>query len=109
MPVNIAMNKATQDIGAECPNCQRAYTIRDLDKYLENRLALWRFILYHIKSGDKKQRLIGSLAICSAKETLIKEIEEEGGLIATCLSCMIKILEKIQLSNTVNKFECILK
>jgi hypothetical protein len=40
---------------------------------------------------------------------LIKEIEEEGGLIATCLSCMIKILEKIQLSNTVNKFECILK
>ena len=103
------MNRARQDIGAECPNCQRAYTIRDLDKFLENKLALWRFILQQIKSGDNKQRLIGSLAICSAKETLIKEIEEEGGIIATCLSCMIEILKKIHLSNTVNKVEYIVK
>jgi hypothetical protein len=103
------MNKATGDIGAECPNCQRVYTIRDLDRFLENKLALWRFILRKIKTGDKKKRLIGSLAIYSAKETLIKEIEEDGGLISTCLSCMIEILKKIHLSNTAKKVECIVK
>lgn len=109
IPTNVAMNKATQDIGAECPNCQRAYIIQDLDRFLENKLALWRFILHKIKPADKKQRLIGSLAICSAKETLIKEIEEDGGLISTCLSCMMEILKKIHLSNTVNRVECIVK
>lgn len=97
------MNTAEQNISAECPNCHRAYVIENLNKYLENKLALWRFILHQFVSGRNKQRLIGSLAISNAKATLIKEIEEEGGLIATCIPCIVRILEKIFQSNKSNR------
>jgi len=97
------MNTAEQNISAECPNCQRAYVIENLNKYLENKLALWRFILRQFVSGGNKQRLIGSLAISNAKATLIKEIEEDGGLIATCIPCIVHMLEKIFQSNKSDK------
>ena len=103
------MNKARQGIAADCPNCQREYAIRDLDKFLEYKFAIWRFILRQIKSGYDKQNLIGSLAVCSAKETLSKEVEEYGGLVATCLPCMSKILEKLYRSKNLNIIEGIIK
>jgi hypothetical protein len=103
------MNKVRQGIGADCPNCQRAYEIRALDKFLEFRFAIWRVILSHIRSGYNKQKLIGSLAVCSATETLSREIDENGELVATCLPCMIEILKKIHHSNKTNKVECIVK
>jgi coenzyme F420-reducing hydrogenase beta subunit len=103
------MNKARQGIGADCPNCQRTYEIRDLDKFLEHKLAIWRFILRQIRSSYDKQKLIGSLAVCSAIKTLNKEIDENGGLVATCLPCMIKILKKLDQSKKLNRVECIVK
>ena len=103
------MNEARQGIAADCPNCQREYRIQDLDKFLEYKFVTWRFILRQIKSGYDKQKLIGSLAVCSAMETLSKEIDEDGGLVATCLPCMIKILEKLHQSKNLNSIECIVK
>jgi hypothetical protein len=103
------MNKVRQGIGADCPNCQRTYEIRDLDKFLDYKLTVWRIILSHIKSSYNKQNLIGSLAVCSAIETLNKEIDENGELVATCLPCMIEILKKIHKSNKLTKVECIIK
>ena len=103
------MNKARQGIGADCPNCQRTYEIRDLDKFLEHKLVAWRFILHQIRSSYDKQKLIGSLAVCSAIKTLNKEIDENGGQLATCLPCMIKILKKLDQSKKLNRVECIVK
>jgi hypothetical protein len=103
------MNKARQNISADCPNCQRAYEIRDLNMFLEYKFAIWRFILRRIRSGYDKQNLIGSLAVCSAMETLNKEIDEYGGLVATCLPCMIKTLERLHQSKDLKRTECIVK
>lgn len=86
--------------------------IENLNKYLENKLALWRFILPQLVSGRNKQKLIGSLAISNAKATLIKEIEEEGGLVATCIPCISHMLKKTFQSNKSkrpNKVEFIIK
>jgi hypothetical protein len=96
------MNKARQNITVMCPNC-RTNVIVDLDKFLDYKRGLWRLILLKIESGYMKQKLIGSLAVCSAKDTLIKEMEEDGVLIATCLSCMTELLKKFHQSKTVNK------
>jgi hypothetical protein len=103
------MNKTRQDIAADCPNCQRAYQIPDLEKFLEYKFALWHHILLQIRSGYDKQKLIGSLAVCNAVETLNKEIDEDGELVATCLPCMIEILEKLHQSKNLDSIECIVK
>lgn len=103
------MNKTRQGIAADCPNCQRAYQIPDLDKFLEYRFATWRFILRQIRSGYDKQKLIGSLAVGSAIETINKEIHEDGVLVATCLPCMIGILKKLYQSKKPGSIECIVR
>jgi hypothetical protein len=88
------------EIVLSCPNCSNAYLIRDLDYFLENRRMVWRLILAEVKDGPRKQKLIGSLAVCSAKETIMNQVEKSGFLTATCLLCMASIFEKFCFSKS---------
>jgi hypothetical protein len=87
----------------KCPHCCGTYLIKDLDSFLDNKRLLWRLMLVEVENGFRKQQIIGSLAVCSAKETAIKQIEEKGILITICLSCMTEILEKHYFSRAINK------
>ena len=88
------------EIVLSCPNCSNAYLIRDLDYFLENRRMVWRLILAEVEDGRRKQKLIGSLAVCSAKETIMNQVEKSGFLTATCLLCMANIFEKFCFSKS---------
>ena len=71
-----------------CPNCYTVYSIKDLDCFLARKQMLWRRLLARLEDSFAKQQLIGSLAVSSAKKTLVREMKENGMLHATCLSCM---------------------
>jgi hypothetical protein len=97
---SIDSNQYEDEIVLSCPNCFKAYLIRDLDYFLENRRVIWRIILAEVKDGFRKQKLIGSLAVCSAKETIMTQVEKNGFLTATCLLCMAGIFEKFCFSKS---------
>lgn len=96
------LNRVNQHIILNCPNCQSSYLIEDLDKFLDYKRLLWRTIFILVENGYEKQRVIGSLAVCSAKETLVKEMKENGALVATCLSCMTDMFKKIYLYKKIH-------
>jgi hypothetical protein len=94
-------NQYEDEIVLSCPNCGKAYMIRDLDYFLENRRVVWRLILAEVEDGFRKQKLIGSLAVCSAKHTIMTQVEKCGFLTATCLLCMASIFEKFYFSKSI--------
>lgn len=71
-----------------CPNCYKVYSIKDLDCFLERKHMLWRRVLARLEDSFTKQHLIGSLAVSNAKKNVIREMKENGMLLATCISCM---------------------
>jgi hypothetical protein len=99
---SIDYNQFEDEIVLNCPNCCKAYLIRDLDYFLENRRVIWRLILAEVEDGFRKQKLIGSLAVCSAKETIMSQVEKNGFLTATCLLCMASVFKKFCFSKSTN-------
>lgn len=79
-----------------CPNCYKIYAIKDLDCFLDHKHMLWRHVLALLEDSFTKQQLIGSLAVSMAKKSIIREMEENGMLHATCLSCMNYFLRRNQ-------------
>jgi hypothetical protein len=92
------------EIILSCPNCSKAYLIRDLDYFLENRRIIWRLILSEVEDGYRKQKLIGSLAVCSAKKTILTQVDRYGILSATCFLCMESIFVRFCSSKSTNFF-----
>jgi hypothetical protein len=97
---SVDSNHYDDEIVLSCPNCCKAYLISDLDYFLENRRVIWRLILAEVEDGFRKQKLIGSLAVCSAKETIMTQVGKNGFLTATCLLCMASIFEKFCFSKS---------
>ncbi|HEY7110080.1 MAG TPA: hypothetical protein VH415_11655 [Nitrososphaeraceae archaeon] len=92
------------EIVLSCPNCSKTFLIRDLDYFLENRRIIWRLILSEVENGYRKQKLIGSLAVCSAKQTILSQVDRYGFLSATCLSCMESTFVRFCFSQSTNFF-----
>jgi hypothetical protein len=97
---SVDSNHYDDEIVLSCPNCCKAYLISDLDYFLENRRVIWRLILAEVEDGFRKQKLIGSLAVCSAKETIMTQVGKNGFLTVTCLLCMASIFEKFCFSKS---------
>ena len=49
-------------------------------------------LLRKIENGTRKQRIIGTLAVCNAKETMLQKIEQEGIFVNRCLHCLLHFL-----------------
>lgn len=46
-------------------------------------------LLRKIEDGIRKQRIIGTLAVCNARETMLQKIGQEGILVSRCLHCLL--------------------
>lgn len=72
-----------------CPQCRGTYQIKSLDQFLDCKRLIWRMLLRKIEDGIRKQRIIGTLAVCNARETMLQKIEQEGILVSRCLHCLL--------------------
>jgi hypothetical protein len=87
---------ATRDINNKntsiilcCPQCRGTYQIKSLDQFLDCKRLIWHMLLRKIEDGVRKQRIMGTLAVCNARETLLQKIDQEGILVSRCLHCLL--------------------
>jgi hypothetical protein len=57
------------------------YQIKSIDQFLDCKRLIWHMLLRKIQDGVRKQRIIGTLAVCNARETMLQKIEQEGILV----------------------------
>ena len=72
-----------------CPQCRGTYQIKSIDQFLDCKRLIWHMLLRKIEDGIRKQRIIGTLAVCNARETMLQKIEQEGILVSRCLHCLL--------------------
>ena len=72
-----------------CPQCRGTYQIKSIDQFLDCKRLIWHMLLRKIDDGIRKQRIIGTLAVCNARETMLQQIEQEGILVSRCLHCLL--------------------
>jgi hypothetical protein len=72
-----------------CPQCRGTYQIKSIDQFLDCKRLIWNALLRKIEDGIRKQRIIGTLAVCNARETMLQQIEQEGILVSRCLHCLL--------------------
>jgi len=72
-----------------CPQCRGTYQIKSLDQFLDCKRLIWHMLLRKIEDGIRKQRIIGTLAVCNARKTMLKKIDQEGILVSRCLHCLL--------------------
>jgi hypothetical protein len=87
---------ATRDINNKntsiilcCPQCRGTYQIKSLDQFLDCKRLIWHMLLRKIEDGVRKQRIIGTLAVYNARETMLQKLEQEGILVSRCLHCLL--------------------
>jgi hypothetical protein len=72
-----------------CPQCRETYQIKSIDQFLDCKRLIWHMLLMKIEDGVRKQRIIGTLAVCDARETMLQKIDREGILVSRCLHCLL--------------------
>ena len=72
-----------------CPQCGGPYQIKSIDQFLDCKRLIWHMLLRKIEDGVRKQRIMGTLAVCNARETMLQRIEQEGILVSRCLHCLL--------------------
>src|SRR4029078_6950575 len=86
---NSDTNNRNSTIFLRCPQCGGTYQIKSIDQFLDCKRLIWHILLRKIEDGVRKQRIIGTLAVCNARETMLQKIEQEGILVSRCLHCLL--------------------
>ena len=86
---NSDTNNRNSTIFLRCPQCGGTYQIKSIDQFLDCKRLIWHMLLRKIEDGIRKQRIIGTLAVCNARETMLQKIEQEGILVSRCLHCLL--------------------
>ena len=72
-----------------CPQCEGTYQIKSIDQFLDCKRLIWHMLLRKIEDGVRKQRIMGTLAVCNARESMLQKIDQEGILVSRCLHCLL--------------------
>ncbi len=56
-----------------CPQSGGTYQIKSIDQFLGCKRLIWHMLLRKIEDGVRKQRIIGTLAVCNARDYAPKD------------------------------------
>jgi len=105
---NSDTNNRNSTIFLCCPQCGGTYQIKSIDQFLDCKRLIWHILLRKIEDGVRKQRIIGTLAVCNARETMLQKIEQEGILVSRCLRCLFDFSRPFLQDDRFNKLGILL-
>ena len=105
---NSDTNNRNSTIFLCCPQCGGTYQIKSIDQFLDCKRLIWHILLRKIEDGVRKQRIIGTLAVCNARETMLQKIEQEGILVSRCLHCLFDFSRPFLQDDRCNKLGILL-
>jgi hypothetical protein len=91
-----------------CLHCQETSEIKSIDQFLDCKRLIWHMLLRKLEDGVRRQKIIGTLAVCNARESILKKIGQEGILAARCLHCLLDFSRPFLENEEYNKSTTIL-